>query len=268
MVHVVFSEADAKVLKEVLELDESLAGEIKTINDDYALGPLYNMFVGEAKEERKQWWQHVVEGGEYEGKNVNDSDDDYKIIAELVGGMRRNEAETLWIWAAQNAHDVCGYYWLLHYMKEFQGRIFILYLNNLPFINEKGNIFYPEWLYQIPAKEFLKAKKLAREITPSEFEVDPDEWLRIMNENKGVRILEGGKKLAQFDYDYYDVDIKKFVTSDFQKASKILQQVGTKIKIPVSDAYLLWRLKSLAAQQVFVVQGEMKNAKDFELRVV
>ena len=268
MVHMVFGEADAKVIKEVLELDETLAGEIKIINDDYALGPLDNMYIGEPKEERKQWWQHVVEGGEYEGKNVNDIEDDYKIIAELVGNMRRNEEEIIWIWAAQNSHDVCGYYWLLHYMKEFQGRIFILYLNNLPFINEKGNIFYPEWLYQIPAKEFLKAKKLAREITASEFEVDPDEWLKLMNENKGVRILEGGKKLVQFNYDYFDADLKKFVTADFQKASKILQQVGTKIKIPVSDAYLLWRLKTLAAQQVFDVQGEMKNAKDFELRVV
>ena len=264
----VFGEADAKVLKEVIELDETLAGEIKTIKDDYALGPLENMYVGEAKEERKLWWQNVVEGGEYEGKNINDIDEDYKTIAELVGMLRRNEAEIIWIWAAQNAHDVSGYYWLLNYMKEFQGRIFILYLNNLPFINEKGNIFYPEWLYQIPAKEFLKAKKLAREITPSEFEVDPDEWLRIMNENKGVRILEGGKKLAQFDYDYFDKDLKKFVSGDFQKASKVLQQVGTKIKIPVSDAYLLWRLKTLAAQQVLEVQGEMKNAKDFELRVV
>ena len=264
----VFGEADAKVLKEVIELDETLAGEIKTIKDDYALGPLQNMYVGEAKEERKLWWQNVVEGGEYEGKNINDIDEDYKTIAELVGMLRRNEAEIIWIWAAQNAHDVSGYYWLLNYMKEFQGRIFILYLNNLPFINEKGNIFYPEWLYQIPAKEFLKAKKLAREITLSEFEVDPDEWLKIMNENKGVRILEGGKKLAQYNYDYYDADIKKFVTADFQKASKILQQVGNKIKIPVSDAYLLWRLKTLATQQIFEVQGEMKNAKDFELRAV
>lgn len=264
----VFGEADAKVLKEVIELDETLAGEIKTIKDDYALGPLENMYVGEAKEERKLWWQNVVEGGEYEGKNINDIDEDYKTIAELVGMLRRNEAEIIWIWAAQNAHDVSGYYWLLNYMKEFQGRIFILYLNNLPFINEKGNIFYPEWLYQIPAKEFLKAKKLAREITLSEFEVDPDEWQKIMNENKGVRILEGGKKLAQYNYDYYDADIKKFVTADFQKASKILQQVGNKIKIPVSDAYLLWRLKTLATQQIFEVQGEMKNAKDFELRAV
>ena len=119
---------------------------------------------------------------------------------------------------------------------------------------------------QIQAKEFLKAKKLAREITTSEFEVDPDEWVKLMDENKGIRKLEGGKKLAQFDYDYFDDDLKKFVTAEFQKASKILQQVGTKIKIGASDAYLLWRLKTLAAMQVFEVQGEVGNAKDFELK--
>ena len=89
-----------------------------------------------------------------------------------------------------------------------------------------------------------------------------------MNENKGIRKLEGGKKLAQFDYDYFDAELKKFVSAEFQKASKILQQVGTKVKIDASDAFLLWRLKTLAAIQVFEVQGEMKYAKDFELKMV
>ena len=112
----------------------------------------------------------------------------------------------------------------------------------------------------------MKAKKLAREITPSEFEVDPDEWIKIMNDNKGIRILEGGKKIAQFDYDYFDAALKKFVTPTFQKVNKILQQVGAKNKIEVSDAYLIWRLKTLAALQVLEMQGE--NAKDLEFRLV
>jgi hypothetical protein len=156
---------------------------------------LDNIYVGEGIEARKQFWRDVLAGGDADGKVDEGDVDDYKTAAELVGTMRRNEAEVIWIWAAQNKHDVSGYYWLLNYMKEFQGRVFILYLNNLPFINEKGNIFYPNWLHEIPAKEFLKAKKLAREITLSEFEVDPDEWTKICNESKGVRLLEGGKKL-------------------------------------------------------------------------
>jgi hypothetical protein len=266
MIHIVFNEADVKVLQEAIALDETLQGEIIQIKDDYAVGPLSNIYVGEGIEERKRWWYDVLVGGEYEGILESGEVDDYKTAASLVGTMRRDEEEVIWIWAAQNKHDVCGYYWLLHYMKEFQNRVFILYLNNLPFINEKGNIFYPDWLSQIPAKEFLKAKKLAREITPSEFEVDPDEWIKICNESKGVRLLEGGKKLMQVDYDFYDAELKKYVTGEWQKATKIINNFLSKAKNTTGDAYLLWRLKSLAAQQVFETQGGIKNSKDLEFK--
>ncbi len=268
MIHIVFNEADVKILQEVIELDETLAGEVIQIKDDFSVGPLNNIYIGDGIENRKQWWRDILLYTEYDGRVDDGSVDDNKTAATLVGTMRRNDDENIWIWAAQNAHDVCGYYWLLHYLKEFQGRVKILYLNNLPFINDKGNIFYPDYLAQIPVKEFLKAKKLAREISLSEFEVEPDEWLKICNEEKGVRILEGGKKLAQCDYNYFDADIKKFVTNEFQKASKILLQVGTKTKINASDVYLLWRLKAMAAMNIFEVQGEMKQAKDFELKLV
>jgi hypothetical protein len=180
--------------------------------------------------------------------------------------MQENESEIIWIWAAQNKQNVSGYYWLLPFMKAFQGRVNILYLNNLPFINEKGNIFYPTWLSQIPAKEFLKAKKLAREITPSEFEVDPDEWTKLCGENKGVRILEGGKKLAQFDYDYYDGELKKYIMPDWQKAGKIINNFSSKAKETSSSAYLLWRLKVMLAMDLYAVQGEIGMMKDFEIK--
>lgn len=68
-----------------------------------------------------------------------------------------------------------------------------MYLNNLPFINEKGSIFYPDHIGNIPPRELVKAKKLARQVTVSEFEIDPDEWTRLQNEEKDVRILEGVK---------------------------------------------------------------------------
>ncbi|MFX9061550.1 DUF1835 domain-containing protein, partial [Acinetobacter baumannii] len=87
----------------------------------------------------------------------------------------------VWVWMGQNAHDVCGYYWVISQFKDFAGRIHVLYLNNLPFFNEKGNIFYPTHLHEIQPKEFIKAKKLARPISLSEFEVDPDEWKKICN---------------------------------------------------------------------------------------
>ena len=152
-------------------------------------------------------------------------------------------------------------------LKDYPGRIFILYLNNLPFLNEKGNLFYPTNLFQIPAKEFLKARKLARLITLSEFEVDPDEWTKLAVEKKGVRLLEGGKKLVQEGYDYYDAGLLKFVTKDWQKVNKFFAQFFAKAKETTGDAYLLWRLKCLAVSGIIEVQGNTKNMKEMEIRL-
>lgn len=267
MIHIVFNEPDITVLQQAIDMDETLQGPIVLIRDDYAVGPINEIYKGEGREQRQEWWKTVLTGGDYHGKIESNEVDDYKTVAELVGTLRREPDQIVWIWAAQNKHDVSGYYWLLHFVKEFQGRIFILYLNNLPFLNEKGQLFYPSWLSTIPPKEYLKAKKLARPITPSEFEVDPDEWLKLAAENKGVRILEGGKKLAQYDYDFYDGDLVKFITPEWQKAHKIIHQFMAKNKQTTGDAYLLWRLKELASAGVVDVQGEMKNMKDFELKL-
>lgn len=266
MIHIVFEEANIEALQKAIDIDETLAGSIVHIKDDYAVGPLGNIYVGEGIEARRQWWRELLAGGDYDGIADDGHVDDYKDAAELVGAMRRNEEEIIWIWMAQNKHDVCGYYWLLHYMQEFQGRVFILYMNNLPFINEKGNIFYPTNLFQIPSKEFLKAKKLARPITLSEFEVDPDEWKKLCTDGNQVRLLEGGKKIAGYDVDFYDAALKKYITGDFTKASKIIYQFLSKEKETTGDAFLLWRLKELMKQNEWEVRGEVKNMKDFELR--
>jgi len=266
MIHIVFNEPDIAVLRQAIELDESLQGEVLLIRDDYAVGPLENIYSAEGIEKRYNWWKEILSNSEFailsDERKVNDP----LVVEGLLQRMNDNPDEVIWIWAAQNKHDVSGYYWLMSQLKELQGRIFILYLNNLPFINEKGHIFYPDWLSQIPPKEFLKAKKLARPITLSEFEVDPDEWTKICQEQKGVRILEGGKKLVQYDFDFYDDDLKKFVGNDWQKGSKIITQFLHKNKQTTGDAYLLWRLKELVSLGEFDVQGELKAMRDFELK--
>jgi hypothetical protein len=266
MIHIVFNEADVDVLKSAIELDPSMQGEVIQIKDDYAVGPVKNIYLGEGIEARKEWWRQILSGGDYDGLVEKGVVDDYKTVAELVGTLRRNPDEKVWIWAAQNKHDVSGYYWLLHFIKEFQGRIFILYLNNLPFINEKGQIFYPSWISSIPPKEFLKAKKLARPITLSEFEVDPDEWNRLASEEKGVRILEGGKKLVQYDYDFYDADLKKYITPDWQKASKIIHNFLHKNAHTTGDAFVLWRLKLILSEGEYDTNGELRGMRDFEVK--
>ena len=266
MIHIVFQEADVDVLKESIELDPSMSGEVLEIKDEFAVGPIKDIYSPEGIEARKHWWREVLEGGDYDGLVDKGVVNDQKVVQTLIDRLNSDPQEIIWIWAAQNKHDVSGYYWLISQLQAFQGRVFILYLNNLPFINDKGLIFYPENLHTIPPREFLKAKKLARQVTLSEFEVDPDEWTRLQNEDKGVRLLEGGKKLVQQDYDFYDAELKKFITSDWQKASRLIHSFLHKATHKTGDAYLLWRLKKLITQGQFDVQGELKGMKDFEVK--
>lgn len=266
MIHIVFQKSDIDTLKKAIEMDETLAGDVIQIRDDYAVGPLLNIYTQEGIKARKDWWTFVLEGSAYEESFKNDEANDSKMMVELHERLQNNPDEIIWIWAAQNKHDVSGYYWVMSQLKEFQSRVFILYLNNLPFINEKGHIFYPINIFEIQPKEFLKAKKLARPVTLSEFEVDPDEWAKLCSENKGVRILEGGKKLVQFDFDYYDDELMKFVTPDWQKVNKLLNSFYSKTKNTTGDAYLLWRLKQKIKDEKIDAQGDIKNLRDFEVK--
>lgn len=266
MIHIVFQHADVAALKKSFQLDESLDGDVIEIKDDYAVGPIANIYSDEGLEARKQWWRDVLAGGDYHGKVDTGEVDDKKTVTELREILTNDPEEIVWIWAAANKHDVSGYYWLMSQLKEFQGRVFILYLHNLPFINEKGHLFYPDNLFEIPAREFVKAKKLARLITLAEFEVDPDEWVKLSNENRGVRALEGAKKLVQHDYDHYDKELLKFITRDWQKVNKLLHSFFSKATQTTGDAYLLWRLKLMIAEGKIDAQGELKGMKDFEVK--
>ena len=75
------------------------------------------------------------------------------------------------------------------------------------------------------------------------------------------------KKLVQYDYDFYDSDLKKYITKDWQKAHRVIAQFLSKNKHTTGDAYLLWRLKMIVADNdKYDVQGEVKHMKDFEIK--
>ncbi len=265
MTHIVFEQANVAALQNAIALDESLQGDIVEIKDDYAVGPVIDIYEAYGYQQRRDWWTALLEFSPY--KESLDIVDDKLAVHNLIKALQENTDEQVWIWMGQNQHDVCSYYWLMSQLKDYQGMIQVLYLNNLPFINEKGAIFYPQHLYEIQPKEFLKAKKLAREITLSEFEVDPDEWKKLCNENAVVRILEGGKKIVSKEESFYDKDLLANITNDFQKLNKIITTTLNKMKIQTGDVFLVWRIKKLMEEGKLVAQGNWeKGWKDIEVK--
>lgn len=267
MIHIVFNESEVDLMKNVIELDETIAGDVVQIKDDFAVGPLANIDTEEGWQARSDWWKKLLQGSPYK-ETLAGSFDDRLTVKDLKEKLEADSAEQIWIWMGQNQHDVCGYYWLMPQFKDYQGRIMTLYLNNLPFINEKGHIFYPSWLQEIQPKEFLKAKKLARPITSSEFEVDPDEWKKICEENASVRILEGGKKITGKDETFFDSEIVKNVTGEWQKVWRVLSNTLHRMKIKTGDVFVMWRMKELINAGMIETMGDVaKGWKDFDVKL-
>jgi hypothetical protein len=264
MIHVVFQQADIEVLQKAIEMDETLAGDIVEIKDDYAVGPLANLDAAEGWQERTNWWMSLIDNTPY--KETTGMIDDRLAVHHLKQKLDEGSDE-VWLWMGQNQHDVCGYYWLMSQLKDYQGRIFVLYLNNLPFLNEKGSLFYPAAIHEILPKEILKAKKLARPITLSEFEVDPDEWKKLSNENAIVRILEGGKKIASREETFYDKELLSYISGEWQKVHKVFTSLFSKMKVRTGDVFLSWRMKTLAGEGKLEIQGDWTKAAWKEVQV-
>ena len=265
MTHVAFEEANKTLLEQVIDMDSSLAGTVTCIQDDYAVGPLGAIYETAGYQERKAWWEKVLAHSPY--TQQLDLVNDKLVVHELIKQLEEDPNLEIWIWMGQNAHDVCGYYWLISQCKDFAGRIQVLYLNNLPFFNEKGNIFYPTHLHEIQPKEFIKAKKLARPITLSEFEVDPDEWRKICNENDLVRFLEGGKKIVGKEVEFYDKYILSQINTEPQKLTKVIANTLNKMPVKTGDVFLVWRIKELEAINRLAIQGDWeKGWKDIQVQ--
>jgi hypothetical protein len=266
MIHLVFNTADMASIEAAIALDETLAGRVVEIKDDYAVGPILDIYETEGYQARRDWWKIILEHSPYEEQLA--IVDDKLTVHELIQSLEENPEEEVWFWMGQNAHDVCGYYWLMSQLKPYQGRLQVLYLNNLPFLNDKGQLFYPTYLNEIQPKEFLKAKKLARPITLSEFEIDPDEWKKQCQENEGVRFLEGGKKLVSMSASFYDKDIFSLLTKNAQKLPSALAHIISKMKVKTGDAFIVSRLKAMAEMGKIVFAGNwQKGWKDIVVQM-
>ncbi|MVT12467.1 DUF1835 domain-containing protein [Chitinophaga tropicalis] len=277
LVHIVFGESSVATLSDAFDLDEQLKGDMIYFEDDLSVGPLFILDTKDGQAARKQWWMQLsgiqapVAAETTETPAPPATEEEYvdqEKFRQLKARLKAEPELQVWIWAGQNARDVCGYYWLVSQLYDFSGRIQIIYLNNLPFLNDKGSVFYPTHLHQILPKEFLKARKLARPISLAEFELDGDEWSRLMNENAGVRLLEGGKKLKGEPAVFYDKELVQAATAEFQKANKVVGLVTGKLKYPVMDLFLGWRLKELIKQGKLESRGELKTIRDFEVKQI
>ena len=261
--HFVVGDMAAEPLKEAVLSEPSMQGEVVVLKDILHVGPLQKEEGQTFSELRTAFWQNVV-ANEKHFVPV----DDMERLLEISAAMFKDEEIKAWFWMAPAPADVSAYHWMLPYLSKHMGRFYLLNITGLPFLDEQGKIYYPKSISEILPKELVKARRLARLVTHAEVEVDTDEWRKLVEENAGIRVHEGGKRLTSKTEDHYDNQLLSFCSQQFQKASKIVRQALSKYQIPTGDVYLGWRLRKLAEEGKIVIQGDSTRAlNEYDVRL-
>jgi len=124
MLHIVFQTSDVHAIQEAIKLDTSLEGDIVEIKDEFAVGPIANIYEPEGYQARREWWKQVLEFSPYVGEH--DIIDDKLTVHNLIKRLNEDASLQAWIWMGQNQHDVCGYYWLMSQLKDGKKELFIV----------------------------------------------------------------------------------------------------------------------------------------------
>lgn len=259
MIHIIVGHDAASRLEAAFELDDNLKGDILVLEDTLGIGPLRNENDLTFSELRTDFWKRIHSG-------IEELVEDVSRLRNIIQTAEKEE-EPLCIWLAPCVSDFCAYYWLLPFFKSRPGMLHTINIVGLPFLNEKGQLFYPRNFSEVAPREFVKTKRLLKEVSVSEFEIDGDEWERMVDENAMVRIYDGGKKIVSKPDNYFDHLLLNAASQVFVKASKVVNEAQKRCSQTLSHFFLEWRLRELIQSGIFVCQGDMsKPLKDFEVK--
>jgi len=265
MIHIVFSEANKTLIEEMQALDDSLLGKIVAFNDDLSIGPIADLHTDEGNRERMAWHAEKLTDTGYEEKKEQTEEGD--TIEKIKQCLDEDSEQRVCFWIAQNAQDIVGYYRYMGELKEYESRVEMVFLNNLPFISEKGGLFYPTHLAELPAKELYKARKVTRTLTAADFELDAEEWRRMMAENAPVRKLEGAKKIVAAKENILDSEIMNNLSAQWQKSWRVVSNCIHRIKPKMSDVFYYWRLKTFVESGLITSNNQTEGIRKKEIEI-
>ena len=261
--HIVVGDFAAEPLREAVAATPSLEGEVVVMKDLLHIGPLQKAEGQHFSALRSVWWQHVAPA-----EKTPIVVGDMERLLEVSNELYKNPEAQAWCWMAPWPADVTAYYWMLPYLSKHAGRFYIVNIANLPFLDAAGKVFYPKNISEILPRELIKASRLARPVTPAEVEMDGEEWKKMVAQNAGIRTHEGGKKLAAQEAGFYDAILLNYCTSQFSKASRVLQQAMSRHIMPTGDLHLAWRLRQMAEQGLLALRGDItKSYRDWDVKL-
>ncbi len=247
-IHIIAGHENSKVLSHHIAQHQIENESVFTIQDELDIGPLKTQDMS-FSEGRTAFWKDISNDHKKEF-TINDLERLMEISTRISNGEEIN----IWFWMSHDAAEICTYFWLLHFLKKHQGKLFVINIAGLPFINEEGSLFFPQKFSELPDKEILKAKKLVRPIHTFEWETDIDTWKILLTENSFLRTIKSNKQVSSQSPFIFDKTLKELFQEIGNKPNRIINQAISKHGIKSNKYFLEWRLR-----EIMSVEQEVEN---------
>lgn len=235
IIHISADPRNEGVLKSILNEEDQFIILPDTMTD----GPLYDQEgLKKFDELRKEYIGSLCQ---HSGELYMAAKGNVETIMEASQMLTRQKTMSVIYWMGSNTIDVLGYFFVLHFLRSHYQHISVINIAGLPFLNEQMQLIFPTRVSELNQAEAQKALKLARNITPSEMEIDGEEWKAIRSTEGTVRILDGNKKIKTVAEDHFDT-LFKSLHKQGSKISKTVNTVVQKTQIDLHPAFIESRL--------------------------
>lgn len=275
VIHIGFGDSACGNLKSAFSKNNEYKNEqIICINEDFSIGPIYQLESNKGIQERKQWLKEVLT------KTGSILDKDYLDWIETTLNKNSHIAKEVptdskvIIWHGDNASDQIG----LRFVA------FLLQNNNIQFeevnvteysrqieykVHDLQNKEIPhviKSLGEMPPELTLDALQLKKSMSLLTIESLINDWEKWTQTKDVLRILLKGNLIAVPE-DYYDLSILENTANEYQKASYVVGDVMGESDQRIGDTYLAYRVYQLIQQGKLSYQGDLGFLREFEIRL-
>lgn len=239
-----------------LQRDESVI----CVDDIFSIGPLTGT------EERKKWLETFILKDEEERELY---DDIQKEWAKKIAGLPCDV--DVWIWYCQNAHEEIG---LRYVMSEFMNKCSMLYgidvTEGLKRIQPNRSI---RETGQLPSHMFMKLRPDAKRFSIDACQRLAKEWNELKQNSSTLRIWGNGiEHVAEDTYDSILIEATKHNHAvggeEWLSPALVISETISKIDDYIGDAFMEYRIFSLAKQGHFEIDGDTTDIYSYQLKYI
>jgi hypothetical protein len=266
ILHILFNASDKNTLEYSFKYDPLYKDEAVHIYEPYAKGPLTNLETLRGSKARTAWFNKISETTMFPGWGTYLNKHDKKTIKKIKIQVPK---KTLCIWLGHDTNSRIGFLKLMYDLQNTKTEIYVMDYPKKTYLFPGGRfLFWSIGLFN--PQQVSTLKKYIRKLSMTERKTAAKKWKEVSAHSSVLRMVDRNGNVKHIPENAFDKILLSHCTNEFKKSARVVGEtlcdfMNTYKK--VGDDYLTWRLKLLVQSKKIEYEGELRNLRNFNVRL-